>query len=281
MFNSNNSIWSGALLTKPEKQFSYITGTWYVPVVFYPFAVWLPGDFDYSAAAVWVGLDDGGQDLYQSGTDSEIFASQGWGSEIDATLPWIFTVYWVWIESLPFAPWAVPNFPVSPGDQISVAIFLADENGTTWYENGFGGGLTSADNCVWFVIENLTQQNSYFGYLPRAAATLNGQSSTGYTGTTAEFILERPEIVDNGASYTLPLACFGASSMFDCVYEDSATGSNWIYPLGAPRFTPGTLTYLNMRNPATQNVLAIAVPLPDPNSNEGGQEIFWMWTNFL
>jgi hypothetical protein len=58
----------------------------------------------------------------------------------------------MWIESLPFAPWGVPNFPISPGDAISLDIFVADQNGTTWFQNGSWGGLTPADDSVWFML---------------------------------------------------------------------------------------------------------------------------------
>ena len=37
---------------------------------------------------------------------------------------------------------------------MSVDIFLADENGQTWFKDGDWGGLTPADNSVWFMLYN-------------------------------------------------------------------------------------------------------------------------------
>lgn len=84
----------------------------------------------YTAAAEWVGWGSGPSDLFQSGTDSESFSFLGW----------TISIYWMWIEALPYAPWAVTNFPIDPGDQIRVTIFLADANGTTWFNEPRGGG---------------------------------------------------------------------------------------------------------------------------------------------
>lgn len=108
--------------------------------------------------AEWVGLDNSGTDLYQSGTDSECYFIFGW----------TFTNYWMWIE-----------------------IFVADQNGQTWFrDNEEGnGGLTPADNSVWFMPYNNTNGSSLWGTYPTAPVTVNGTSSTGYTGSTAEFIL--------------------------------------------------------------------------------------------
>jgi hypothetical protein len=53
----------------------------------------------------------------------------------------------MWIEALPYAPWAVTNFPIDPGDQIGVTIFVADSTGNTWFNEPRGGGLTSRTDC--------------------------------------------------------------------------------------------------------------------------------------
>ena len=86
MFNSNSGIWSGASLTNPTKEFCAIQADWTVPGVFA-----LPGAPGYSAAAEWIGLDNSGTDLYQSGTDSECLFALGFPF-------WTVTNYWMWIE---------------------------------------------------------------------------------------------------------------------------------------------------------------------------------------
>lgn len=268
MFNSNSNIWSGALLTNPVGQFCWIEADWRVPGVFA-----LPNAPLYSAAAEWIGLDSGGGDLYQAGTDSECWYSAGCEPFRSS---WTVTNYWMWIESLPFAPWGLPNFPVSPGDTVSVDIFLADANGMSWFQNGSNGGLTPADNNVWFMIYNETQGLSYWGTIPTAPQSIGGTSSTGFTGTTAEFILERPSDLSSGQPY--PLAAFGIAGMNSCVYGDSEYGDRpWqLVAAGSSPFDCN-LSYLNMQNSSSGDLLALALSVPnDPN----GYGIAWFWTNY-
>ncbi|HEY4814175.1 MAG TPA: G1 family glutamic endopeptidase [Chthoniobacterales bacterium] len=263
MFNGNSDNWSGAFLAQPINQFSHVQADWFVPGVFAS-----PGAPSYSAAAVWIGFDDSGTDLFQSGTDSECVFFPWFN--------WVFTNYWIWIETLPFAPWGVPNFPVAPGDSISLDIFIADENGQTWYQNANWGGLTPQDNSVWFMLYNNTRYLSYWGTLPTAPQTLDGTSSTGFTGTTAEFILERP--VYNGSEAAL--ANFGLAVMQGCWYGDAQYGDQ-AFPLGQDGSSPfdGNLSYWNMQNAANGDLLDIAISAADPTSS--GAEIIWIWTNYL
>src|SRR5215469_981577 len=200
MFNSNNNTWSGAYATSPAAQFFWIEADWTVPQV-----LALQNGPDYSAVAEWVGLDNGGPDLFQSGTDSECWYFPFFG--------WTFTNYWMWIESLPSAPYALPNFPVSPGDHVSVDIFVADQNGSTWFQNGTSGGLTPADNNVWFMLYNYSNGSSYWGTL---------STSTGFSGGTVEFIIERPQDFNSGIAF--PLAFFPLALMWSCWYGDSQYG---------------------------------------------------------
>jgi hypothetical protein len=263
MFNANSNSWSGAYINKPINEFCSIQADWPVPGV-----IALPNAPPYSAAAEWIGLDNSGTDLFQSGTDSECVYFAGFG--------WVFTNYWMWIERLPFAPWAVPNFTVAPGDSVSVDMFVADENGMTWYKDGTWGGLTPQDNSVWFMLYNNSRNLSFWGTLPTAGVTLGGTSSTPFSGTTAEFIIERP--VYNGSQ--APLGCFMLAVMQGCWYGDANYG-NQPFPLGADGSTPfdGDLAYWNMQNSGTKDLLDIAISLPDPTSPRGS-EILWFWTNY-
>jgi hypothetical protein len=260
MFNSNSNNWSGAYYTNPVGQFWQIQADWNVPMVF-PFA-----GPSYSAAAEWIGLDNSATDLYQAGTDSEFYSFPFFGG-------WGFSNYWMWIQSLPFDPFAVPNFPLNPGDDISVDIFVADQNGTTWFQNGSNGGLTPANDSVWFMLYNNTQRASYWGTYPTAP---QDGGSTGFTGTSAEFILERPTV--NGS--LAPLAFFGVATMRSGWYGDSEYGTK-AWPLGANGSSPfdATLTYINMQNPSDNDLLALANSIPDPTSPRGA-EILWLWTSF-
>lgn len=132
----------------------------------------------------------------------------------------------MWTECLLSAPNAVPGVPVSPGDQVSVDIFLADSNGMTWFNDGRNGGLTSADTSVWFMIYNTTQGKSYWGTISALASS----GDTSHTGTTAEFILERP--IDTNTNTPVPLANFIIIELAACWYGDSQYGYNsWQLPL--------------------------------------------------
>jgi hypothetical protein len=264
MFNSNWNTWSGAYLTRPNSQFFWIEADWKVPGVF-NFSNQL-----YSAAAEWIGLDNSGTDLYQSGTDSECWFFPFFGG-------WTFTNYWMWIESLPFAPWGLPNFPLSPGDSVSVDIFVADENGMTWFQDGANGGLTPADDSVWFMIYNYSKGLSFWGTLSTGRYSQDGYTSTGYTGSTAEFIVERPTDLDSGNPY--PLAFFGLADMNSCYYADALYGDS-PFQLEADGSSPfdGNLTYINMQDSATGNLLTIPISMPDPNS-PGGYQILWIWVS--
>jgi hypothetical protein len=268
MFNSNSTTWSGAQLTNPVGQFFWIEAEWRVPGV-----AALPGGPGYSAVAEWVGLDNSGTDLFQSGTDSECWNIDFFGPS------WTFTNYWMWIEDLPWDPWGLPNFPLSPGDEVSVDIFLADQFGTTWFQNQDegNGGLTPADNNVWFMIYNLTQGLSFWGTLPAGANSFGGRTSTGYTGNSAEFIIERP--TDTGSGNPYPLAAFFIAEMQGCWYGDSEYGTRgWqLLPAGSTPFD-ATLTYLNMTN-TSGGTLALPLTFPDPSS-PGGAEILWLWFNY-
>lgn len=263
LFNSNSNVWSGAYLTNPVGQFFWIQANWTVPGVSA-----FPGGPLYSAVAEWVGLDNSGTDLFQSGTNSEC-----WNLGF-------FTVtnYWMWIEDLPWDPWGLPNFPLSPRDQVSVDIFLADQNGTTWFQNEEegNGGLTAADNAVWFMIYNYTRGLSYWGTLPAPANSFGGRRSSGFTGATAEFIIERPTDSSSGNPY--PLANFAVAMMHGCWYGNSEYGfRGWqLGPAGSTPFD-ASLTYLNMTN--SSNLLAIPVSVPDLTS-PGDTAIFWLWLNY-
>lgn len=263
MFNANWNTWSGAYLTRPASQFFWIEADWSVPGVFN-----LPDAPPYSAAAEWIGLDNSGTDLYQSGTNSECWFFFGW----------TFTNYWMWIETLPFAPWGLPNFPLSPGNSVSVDIFAADQYGMTWFKDGANGGLTPADNSVWFMIYNNTKGLSYWGTLPTAPSSAGGLRSSGFTGSTAEFIIERPTDLGSGSPY--PLASFGIAGMHNCWYADALYGDT-PWRLGADGSTPfdGTLTYINMQNQSNKDLLALPISLPD-GSSPGGYEILWFWVNY-
>ena len=258
IFNGSSSTWSGAFLDQPANEFYIVEADWRVPRVF-------DSPLAYCAAAEWVGLGDGPSDLFQSGTDSESYSFFGWN----------FTHYWMWIEALPYTPWAVTNFPIDPGDQIRVTIFVADANGTTWFNEPRGGGLSGRNDSVWFMLYNTTKGLSYWGTYP----TVDTGGRFRFVGNTAEFIVERPSSTKYGP---YPLANFCVTTMRNCAFGD-AWYANKMFPLqpddGSQPFA-ANLTYWNMDNPATGNRLATAVSGTD-TSSYGGIDVIWVFSHPL
>jgi len=252
-FNSNSNNWSGAYITNPVGQFYLTEADWNVPGV-------IPFGPPYSAAAEWVGLDNSNNDIFQSGTDSESWNFGFFG--------WTFTNYWMWIEDFPNPPWGVTNFPVSPGDHVSVDIFLADENGQTWFSNGSWGRLTKQDNSVWFMLYNYTNGSSFWGTLP----------SSRFVGSTAEFIVERPSDSNNNP---YPLGMFMIASMSNGWYADSNYGEREFWPVLCAGSSPfdGTLNYLNMKSSSTNDLLDFVIT-SGPSYSGGPCNIIWLWTNW-
>jgi len=254
VFDYNSSIWSGAVVSNPQVRFYQIQDDWLTPS-----AGPVPPSIGYAAVAVWAGLDNAGNDLVQTGTDSESWDFYGaFGTEIT------FTNYWAWIESLPDVPYGLPNFPVSPGDSISVDIFLADQYGNTTLS---GGDLTPSDDSVWFMIYNLTTGNSYWGTLPRPPA---------FSGSTAEFVLERPSSYDTGVPFAL--ANFGIVGAHDCYFADTWFGYSSLDYNGTPPY-PFSLDNLTMFNGS--NTLASSFTYANLSGAPGGGNELWVWQNYL
>jgi hypothetical protein len=119
------------------------------------------------------------------------------------------------------------------------------------------------------------------GTYPTAAQSLVGLTSTGFTGTTAEFILERPSFNNVYSELALFLQ---PVFMTNCSYGDSQYGDTQIFPLlvnGGPQPFDATLQYLNMIDPANHNnLLAIPFSFPDPSNAQDAQMIQFFWINF-
>jgi hypothetical protein len=254
VFNTNANSWSGAQYTQPVAQYHYINGTWRVPSV----ALGWPGQPQYSAASMWVGLT--ANKLFQSGSQSEAYNYQ-----ISGFPQWNFTNYWMWIEAANDPPWVIPNFPISPGDEVQVIIFVADAEGTTWFADGYWGGLTNADDTVWFMVYNNTRGLVLWATLP---------SDGFFTGTSAEFILERWGPLNGGSPY--PLAPFFLAEMWDGWYGDSQVGYQQLFPLGSGLYDSGP-TYLNMVSNSTNDTLDFVVPYPDQTNGGEALAFYWVW----
>jgi hypothetical protein len=261
--DADADYWCGAYLTNPTGQFYDISASWNVPTV-------ISAGPPFSAVVEWVGLDNSGRDLYQAGT----------GSECLNVFFWNITTYFMWMESLPWSWWVVPGFAVSPGDTVTVDIWVANQYGTTIFQDPSEGndGLTGADNSVWFY---LTSSNgaSFMGTYPTAPESAGGQQSTGFTGQMAEFILERPTI--NGE--IVPLAFFTPTTMQGCSYGDALYGDWAQFSLGPDNGSEpfdGNLSYLTMVDSADGDTLAVPIVTPEVSAAPGANSITYLWEDW-
>jgi hypothetical protein len=272
--NNNSNIWCGAYYTRPNGQFAYIAADWTTPAV-----LALPNSPFSSAVSVWLGLDNAQGDLYQAGVAANCINFLDIGLDLETTS------YVAWTELLPYLQWNIPNFPVAALDQISLDIWVADQYGTTIYQDGDNGGLTSQDNSVWFWLTNETQGVSFMGTYPTAPLAAFGETSTGFTGSTAEFICERPSFGTSSANAVAqPLAFFVPFVMNNCQYGDALYGDYTTFPLSANTGVQpfdGHVTFFNMIDKANNNVqLATPLVIPDPNNAADASGILFIWENF-
>jgi Peptidase A4 family len=257
--NAPKNTWSGAYITQPAGQYYLIEAVWHVPSVDYS----LPDSPYAAAAAEWVGLDNAINDLVQAGSRSD---SVNLGF-------WAFPIYYMWLESLPAPESSIPSLPISPGDEVFVWVFIADSSGETLFSDG---NLTSADDKVWFYIADFTNNTSYSNALPRPST---------FTGSTAEFIMERP-CYGSGPSNCTPyaLAAFGFSIMSHGWYADSAFADNintlaWPLPCNGIPPKEGRAIYFTMQNPADGDLLAYPFSV-FPSSLSEPCSILWVWLNY-
>jgi hypothetical protein len=176
--NSNNSIWSGGVvLTTAADTFKSIAGIFTVPDVAPPSST--PGTYWMVS---WIGIDGyGGNDVCQIGTVQ--YVTLGANGSITKGC-------YAWTEWYPLSWVAVPNFPISFGDTISVLLCI---NSPT--QAGF----------------NMYNETTF----AHTGFTFNAPAGTTLTGNTAEWIVERPGI--GGA--TSQLCNFGD------IYFDGASAS--------------------------------------------------------
>ena len=267
IFNTQYNNWCGVIVTKPVNAFYTLQADWTQPTIFPA-----PTSIARAEASLWAGFDNSPVDLFQAGTDA-VTVNFPVGFPNDVFGYATATNYYLWIEALPDGPWYVPNFPVSPGDEISVNIFVADGHGQTWFANdGLGGGLTAQNDSVWFMIYNTTQGKSYWGTYPRNTLL------HGFSGSSVEFVVERP--TDNDSGTLDQFANFGTARLRNCWFGDAQFGGRYedkLTPDDGSQPFDGQLTYLNMADSSTGHVLATATSC---NNADGGDDIFLLWANY-
>jgi hypothetical protein len=178
--NATSSNWSGSVLfVGGGDRFSWISGSWTVPHVYQSPAT---GGTEYSSA--WLGLDgDGSNDVMQAGTETD---SDG-------------TCY-AWFEWFPNFSIAISNFPITPGDVVSLLL------------------CATSPTTAWMSIGDLTAMN-YTNF------SFSAPPGTSLAGNCAEAVVERPGV--NGRLAELPR--YG-EVFFDDTTAVSASGVS--YPIG-------------------------------------------------
>ena len=172
--------WSGAVAAGPGVSFAGIAGRWTVP------SVAPSSPIEYSAT--WIGLDGWGQ-----GNTNLIQVGTAQNTAVTPTTPTV-PRYYAWYETLPTDPTAIRiTAPVSPGDQMSAAIYQV--------------GMTT----TWVVEITDTTQGWSFG----TTTTIT------YTGPadSAEWIEEAPTVAGQQST----LADFGSVEFTTVVVASSTT----------------------------------------------------------
>ena len=113
--------WSGAVVYAPAGQsFQWLEGDWVIP------AVSAPQQNESYICGIWIGIDGdgsgaGANEVFQSGIGAEVYAS---GSSVTTT-------YYPWWEWFPASPVTITNFPVNPGDMITMLLCSPSGAGST------------------------------------------------------------------------------------------------------------------------------------------------------
>ena len=154
---ANSENWSGYAIVDPNNPFakpgSQIEAQYVVPK---PASGCESGTEKYSSAN-WVGIDGAfSNDVLQAGTETDLDCAAG-------------ASYYAWVEWFPNSEIRVINLVVSPGDLISVSVFIA------------------ADASKHLSIENLTTRKS-------VSLAMTPPHGTELVGNSIEWILERPTI---------------------------------------------------------------------------------------
>ncbi|MFZ0589687.1 MAG: G1 family glutamic endopeptidase, partial [Bryobacteraceae bacterium] len=162
--------WSGYVLYAGVNQspFVFIGGEWNVPALVGA----ENGTSTFSELAI--GLDgEHTNDIVEAGTEQEAIVQDGF----------TYFYYYPWTQTFPQQQTqAISNLTVNPGDQFYAEVWMADVNGNL---NPYGGYAN------FYFGDSKTGQYTYF-FEPITPGT--------FSGVSAEWILERPELNDGSYS---------------------------------------------------------------------------------
>jgi len=189
--NSTSNNWSGLLLDGP-KQYAAIFGWYPVPKVSAQ-----SGFANSHSTSYWVGLDGWGSgDVVQDGSEA-----------LTVTFMWVqTTTYYAWAEYYPATESILWGFPVGPGDELGLWTIF----GTQSYQ------ITPKGNYGWFEEINYSRGTTTGLFSIEAPS-----NAPAFTGATAEWIMERPELIG-----LTTLGNYGTAQMHDTVAFDFAMNTH-------------------------------------------------------
>jgi hypothetical protein len=190
--------WAGAVLTTEQisdEPIYYAYGATYVPSISdgwsmddyscygeYPCEPdQYPCELD-TFSALWVGLDgnhDNSADLLQAGTIQQWKGLNNFvydGSPCASLITDTYT-YFPWYEYVPDAEQTIPQ-PVDPGDEVDVAVYPSDAEGTLNVNGGYGT----------FVLTNYGPSSPTWS----STITMAAPNGVPFVGSSAEWIMEKP-----------------------------------------------------------------------------------------
>jgi hypothetical protein len=216
--------WSGSAVYDPSNPFriSYILAYWTVPFAQQAFGT-SNGTWAYSSQ--WVGIDGfANSDVMQAGTEADAYSDGSSNSSF----------YSFWIEWFPYAESRISGFPVTSGDIVFVEVWN-----------------TSPTQGYAYLANLSTNQAAGF--------SLTSPPGTQLQGSSAEWVVERPEVNSSLA----PLTNYVADSFAFCAAAASYT--RFYYPGYVPSGTAYELSMLDNYN----NVISVPALT--------GLQSIWFW----
>jgi Peptidase A4 family len=193
--------WSGGVVYAPAGQsFQWIEGDWVIP------AVDAPTQNEWYYCASWIGIDgDGSGDVFQAGVQSEVYAS---GSSVTP-------IYYAWWEWFPAYEVEITNFPVSPGDMMTMLLCSAQgagsTTGTVYWTNITTGATTNATltapsgtqligNCAEWIVEGNGPLPDYGEVFFSVCEAVTNQNTTvnGGTGNNINMTNADEQVISDG-----------------------------------------------------------------------------------
>ncbi|HJU15329.1 MAG TPA: G1 family glutamic endopeptidase [Stellaceae bacterium] len=149
--------WSGGVVFAPAgRSFKWIEGDWVIPNID------APSTNQWYYCANWIGLDgDGSGDVCQAGVECDVFRCGN-------TLAHAYYPWWEWF---PLAEVQITNFPIEPGDLVSVLLCTS------------GADATAAS--VFFANRTTGAATSF---------AFNAPEGTRLVGNSAEWVVEAPTV---------------------------------------------------------------------------------------